>query len=99
MVLFRVLQEGLRNAALHGDPDEVEVRLRLQGEVLRLEVADDGRGADDARPLPDISLGLSESSERIAAFGGHLRLESNHPKGTLLVVEIPVPVDGVARRL
>ncbi|MBK9966399.1 MAG: PAS domain S-box protein [Holophagales bacterium] len=99
MALFRVLQEALRNAALHGDPDEVDVRLRLEGGVLRLEVADDGRGTDLTKPLSDTALGLSESSERIAAVGGLLRLERNRPKGTLLVVEIPVPTDRAARRL
>lgn len=99
MALFRVLQEALRNAALHGDPDEVDVRLRLRDGILRLEVADDGRGTDVSQPLSDAALGLSESSERIAAVGGLLRLERNHPKGTLLVVEIPVPTGRAARRL
>jgi signal transduction histidine kinase len=94
MVVFRVVQEGLRNAALHGDPDEVDVRLHLRAGVLRLEVADDGRGADPTRTLPDSALGLSESSERVAAFGGVLRLERNQPRGSLLVVEIPTPSTG-----
>ena len=62
-------------------------------------VADDGRGTDVTQPLSDAAMGLSGSSERVAAVGGLLRLEKNLPKGTLLVVEIPVPTDRVARRL
>lgn len=99
LVVFRVLQEGLRNAVLHGDPDEVAVSLRLRDGVLRLEVTDDGRGADPDRPLPEAALGLTESSERVSAVGGVLRLERNLPRGTRLVAEIPVPSSGTEGRL
>jgi PAS domain S-box-containing protein len=95
-VLYRVLQEGLRNAALHGDPDEIEVRVRLEHDVLRLEVADDGRGIDRTRRQPAHALGLRDIRERVASVGGELRVESNRPRGTLLVAEIPVA--GSARR-
>ncbi len=98
MVLYRVLQEGLRNAALHGDPDEIGVRVRLERDVVRLEVADDGRGIDGTRPQPAHALGLREIRERVASVGGELRVESNRPRGTLLVAEIPIGADNGRRR-
>ncbi|GAB2330744.1 sensor histidine kinase [Streptomyces griseoincarnatus] len=49
LVIYRVAQEGLTNAARHAEARRVEVALRAAGDAVVLEVADDGRGIGAAR--------------------------------------------------
>jgi signal transduction histidine kinase len=46
VVLYRVVQEVLRNAAKHAEAKHVSVSAQRNGERLSLVVADDGRGLD-----------------------------------------------------
>ena len=68
---FRIVQEALTNVVRHADASEVAVRLVADGDALRLEVQDDGRGlapAEDGRR----PLGVVGMRERALAAGGHL---------------------------
>ena len=44
LVVYRVAQEALTNAARHADAHSVELSLGKQGDAVVLEVRDDGRG-------------------------------------------------------
>jgi two-component system sensor histidine kinase UhpB len=46
LVLYRVAQESLTNAARHADAARIEVALRRSGEAVTLEITDDGRGIE-----------------------------------------------------
>ena len=71
---------------MHGHA-RVSVRVRREGDVLLIAIADDGRGA--AR-TPAPHLGLLGMNERIVELGGSLELESTRPTGTVFVVRVPV---------
>jgi signal transduction histidine kinase len=77
--LLRILQEALTNVRLHSGASEVLVSLRLDGDDLVAEVADDGRGLDPKGPA---GIGLRSMRERAAAFGGKLEIESGPSEGT-----------------
>lgn len=47
---MRIVQEALANARRHAEPRRVEVRLALDGGVVRVEVSDDGRGFEPVAP-------------------------------------------------
>src|SRR5204863_502119 len=48
LVIFRVLQEGLSNAAKHAHATRVEVKLSYERDKVILSIKDDGRGFDAA---------------------------------------------------
>ena len=45
---YYIVAEALTNVARHAEADGARVAIRRDGEILRVEVADDGRGGADA---------------------------------------------------
>ncbi len=77
--LLRVFQEALTNARRHSGARHIRVSLRVEGECLVAEVADDGRGFEpDAAP----GVGLRSMEERAAMLGGSLEVGSAPGRGT-----------------
>ena len=80
MVVYRVAQEALVNAARHSGATRVEVSLEPRDSRVRLEVADNGSGfafAEEGK-----GLGLSGMRERALLVGGSLDIDSRPGKGT-----------------
>jgi signal transduction histidine kinase len=87
--LFRIAQEALTNIARHSGATEVLVALAELGNILRLTVADNGKGM---KPRPDsIGIGLVGMRARARVAGGTLSLESRPGEGVRISVEIPLP--------
>jgi signal transduction histidine kinase len=82
---YFVVSEGLANIAKHAQASEAVVTASILGEMLFLEVRDDGLGDAD----PSRGTGLRGLADRVAAVGGHLRIESSKGNGTRLIAEIP----------
>ena len=75
LVVYRVAQEALSNAARHSGAERVEVRLRRsEAGGVELEVADDGRGF--AFDESERGLGIAGMRERALLVGGELTIES-----------------------
>jgi two-component system sensor histidine kinase UhpB len=93
LVLYRVGQEALANAARHSGAGSIVVRLAREQQRVELTVSDDGRGFsfDEAGE----GLGLEGMRERALLVGGDLAVESRPGVGTRvrLVVEAPPPGD------
>ncbi|WPP44787.1 PAS domain S-box protein [Pseudomonas sp. AN-1] len=87
--LFRVLQEALTNIMRHAQAHSVEIRLSREAGELQLCIADDGAGFDPAQ-VRSGSFGLVGMRERVAMFGGSLRLDSTPGQGTTLYVRVPL---------
>jgi signal transduction histidine kinase len=88
---FRILQEGLLNAARHARSQRVEVALSRQEGWLCLEVSDDGVGLDGARALGrERGLGLAGMRERARLLGGSCQIESPQGGGTRIRVALPL---------
>ena len=87
--LYRVTQEALTNVARHASA--TQVRISLQHSVassIELCVDDDGLGFD---PEVDTQgLGLLGATERAAALGGSLQVDSAPGQGTKLRLCIPL---------
>jgi two-component system sensor histidine kinase UhpB len=88
LVLYRVAQEALTNAARHSGASTIEVKLgRVDSQVV-LEVTDDGDGfvfADEGK-----GLGLSGMRERALLVDGTLDVDSRPGRGTTVRLEVPV---------
>jgi two-component system sensor histidine kinase UhpB len=80
LVLYRVAQEALSNAARHSGAERIEVALRRNGEGAELVVSDDGRGF--AFEESERGLGISGMRERALLIGGELTIESRPGQGT-----------------
>jgi two-component system sensor histidine kinase UhpB len=87
LVVYRVAQEALSNAARHSGAEHVAVALRHRPEEVELTVVDDGRGFafDEA----DRGLGIGGMRERALLVDGELTLESRPGAGTTVRLTIP----------
>jgi two-component system sensor histidine kinase UhpB len=80
LVVYRVAQEALTNAARHSGAKRIAVRLRRSGGGVELEVADDGRGFAFERS--ERGLGIGGMRERALLVGAELTIESRPDHGT-----------------
>jgi two-component system sensor histidine kinase UhpB len=88
LVVYRVAQEALSNAARHSGAKRVEVRLRRTGAGgVTLEVADDGRGF--AFDESERGLGIGGMRERALLIGAELTIESRPGRGTTVRLDVP----------
>lgn len=99
LTAYRVAQEGLTNAFRHSGAGRVSLSATRDGDLLRIEVGDDGVGLS---PQPrGGGLGLRGMSERVAALGGKLAV-MNGPRGARLIAELrlaPAAIDDHAGSL
>jgi two-component system, NarL family, sensor histidine kinase UhpB len=88
LVVYRVAQEALSNAARHSDAERVAVALRRRKDGgVELEVADDGRGF--AFDQSESGLGIAGMRERALLAGGELTIESRSGEGTTVRLAVP----------
>jgi PAS domain S-box-containing protein len=92
--LFRILQEALTNVARHAVARRVEVRLRVEGGDVVLQVADDGRGITPAEVADPRSLGLLGMRERALLWNGAVEVAAGSAGGTCLTVRLPLSRNG-----
>ena len=69
----------------------MEVRLTQSGEVLVLQVRDNGRGIPPDALTQTKSLGLMGMQERVRMFAGELDIRGAPGQGTTVLVKIPFP--------
>jgi signal transduction histidine kinase len=84
---YFVVCEALANVAKHAMAGGAEVAIRAQPGRLVVQVSDDGAGG--ARP--EKGSGLRGLTDRVAAAGGVLRIDSPPGSGTRLEADIPCP--------
>jgi two-component system sensor histidine kinase UhpB len=85
LVVYRVAQEGLTNAARHAHASAVELRLEKASGGVRLVIRDDGVGLDDARP----GAGIEGMKERALLVAGELAITSPPGGGVEVRLELP----------
>ena len=87
LVVYRVAQEALSNAARHSGAAHVAVTLRRDAKGVELTVADDGRGFAFAES--ERGLGIGGMRERALLVEGELTIESRPGAGTTVRLTIP----------
>ena len=91
-LVLATARELLTNAVKHSRAHQVALRLERDDGLVRLEVADDGRGLTEERldvAVADGHIGLASLAERIDAVGGELALRGARGGGTKVVVTLP----------
>jgi PAS domain S-box-containing protein len=89
--VFRIVQEGLTNVARHAKVCEVDIRIVVTKNKVRIQIDDSGRGfAREAVYASGTASGIVGMRERAALLGGHLSVESAPGIGTRVAAEIPL---------
>ncbi len=91
--LYRIVQEAVNNIVRHAHATRATVELKLTADVLRLVIADDGRGfiPDGTRNwVAGSGLGLTGIHERTLLLGGQLLVESAPQQGTTITIVLPL---------
>jgi two-component system sensor histidine kinase UhpB len=89
LALYRMVQEALANAVVHGRPARVEIEAGRRGDVLDVCVRDDGSGLAEDWDRPG-RFGLKGMRERIESLGGALRVANRAGGGVEVVARIPL---------
>lgn len=92
-VLYRVIQEALANITAHAQASLVNIVIRKDGDVVRVEIHDNGKGFDVKRRVGGARritrLGLLGMRERVEMVGGSFEVESTRHEGTTIRAQIP----------
>jgi signal transduction histidine kinase len=83
MHLYRIAQEALANAVRHSGAKRVVISLNGNGGVLRLRIADNGRGFSGS-PEARSGLGFRTMIYRARAVGADLSITSDFGRGTVV---------------
>jgi signal transduction histidine kinase len=95
VALLRAAQEGLANVAKHAGARRVGLTLSYMGDVVTLDVRDDGVGFDPvATPCGEGGFGLTAMRQRVQELGGTLEVESEPGGGTAISASVPASGDG-----
>ena len=86
---YYVISEALTNATKHAHASVAQVQVQTNDGHLQLSVRDDGIG--DAAPLR--GSGLIGLTDRVAALGGTITLDSPAGQGTTLDVTLPIDAE------
>lgn len=91
LTVYRFFQEGTTNALRHGNPQRIEIRVKVDrygtAPVMQLDVTDDGVGMPDRRTE---GRGLMAMRDRIGAVGGQLAIAQTDDGGTCLSARLPL---------
>ena len=88
--VYRIIQEALTNVARHSGATRAEVAMQLNDGELRVEIADNGKGIDQAMIAHPESLGILSMQERARMLGGKIAITSNPGKGTCVILSAPI---------
>lgn len=89
-----MVQEALSNVWKYSGAHQVTVTLSYLGDVVLLDVRDDGVGVSGAAPSDSVTvgatgLGIAGMRERIERLGGKFGIESAPHDGTTVSVSLP----------
>ncbi|MFW6271677.1 MAG: PAS domain-containing sensor histidine kinase [Desulfosalsimonas sp.] len=93
IVIYRIIQEAMNNAAKHGRPKTIELHLKKNNERIELAIIDDGSGFDPQIRLnssdPMSGHGIQGMRERARICGGEFKIHSSPGNGTRVSADFP----------
>lgn len=98
--VFHMVRELLFNVGKHAGTRQATVTLVPGADRAQIAVADDGAGFDPAAVRAGrggVDTGLAGVRRRVEEVGGSMEVHSSPGKGTLVVLEVPMSADYVAR--
>ncbi|MEN8614125.1 sensor histidine kinase [Dehalogenimonas sp. THU2] len=94
LVLFRIVQESLRNVGKHAAASHVWVMIDFLPQRTVLTIKDNGKGFHPPDRIGDLAvsgkLGLTGMQERAQLIGAKMNIDSIPGQGTTVMVTLPV---------
>jgi len=94
LMIFRIVQEALRNVEKHAQASRIEVTIEFGKGKTKVSICDNGKGFDLSGSLADLpragKLGLAGMEERVRLLNGTMKIESEPGKGTRVMIEVPI---------
>jgi two-component system sensor histidine kinase DegS len=98
LMLFRIIQEALRNVWRHSEATQAEVVVEFDSQKTKILISDNGKGFLLPRTLNDLArdgkLGLAGMQERIQLIGGSMTVQSQLGIGSIITIELPIQETG-----
>lgn len=91
IAIFRIFQEAVTNLIRHSGATKSKINLFVKGNVLHLDIEDNGCGISEHHLNSPDSFGIIGIRERVRYLGGQVTFEnSKDNKGTRVFVSIPI---------
>lgn len=94
LAMFRIAQETLNNVRKHAQASEVDIKVRLDSNKIKMTITDNGKGFLTSGLTGDLAregkLGVLGMEERARLIGGDLKIKSKLGKGTTVFAETPI---------
>lgn len=88
--MHNITEECVNNVIKHSKATKVIISLKLKGNDLTVQIADNGIGFDTSKINSDSGIGLSLIIARINSVGGVIKMTSDKNKGTKVFIEVPI---------
>lgn len=95
--VFAIYKESVNNVVKHSGAERAEISLKITGDILQLQISDNGRGFDleemihsSQPPATDGGNGLINIQRRGVELGGKCEIISFPEGGTTVLLEIPL---------
>jgi len=88
--VIMAVKEAIHNVIKHGHASEIQIGLQQTGQMLTLQVSDNGCGFDPA--VVARGNGLDNMERRLRSLQGSCAITSRHGAGTKVTLEFPLPV-------
>jgi two-component system, NarL family, sensor kinase len=90
ITIYRIVQELINNTMKHAVAKNAIVQVTKTDGQLSVTVEDDGKGFDTAIINNLVGMGWSNITNRVAFLKGKLDVDSQHGKGTSVLIEINI---------
>lgn len=87
--VFRICQELIQNVLKHASAKSVRLQIIRHRDDINIIVEDDGKGMDKETMIAGI--GFTSIRSRVSLWKGAFSIESQPGKGTMVLVDIPLP--------
>jgi signal transduction histidine kinase len=74
--IYRIAQEAVRNAVIHGNADVVEILLEQSEDGHSIIISDNGHGfSQSIKESTDVGIGITTMKYRAQLLGGRLKID------------------------
>ncbi|HEX6431256.1 MAG TPA: PAS domain S-box protein [Niastella sp.] len=88
MTIFRIVQEQLNNTIKHAEASEVHIAIIQNSHLLRVTIADDGKGFDTTHKRKGI--GITNIISRTELFNGRVKIDSSPGNGCWMQISFTI---------
>ncbi len=91
LTIFRIIQELITNVIKHADASEATIHLTNHDDTLNIMIEDNGVGFNPNQvTTKNKGMGISSIDKRIEHLNGKMTIESEHNKGTTIIIDLPI---------